>query len=541
MLPEQFTNRMKELLKEEYEDFAACYGNDHAHSLRINPLKGTKEQYDQTSVFKEREPLKEQVAWEENGFYYEDSLQPGKHPFHEAGVYYIQEASAMAPAAICKREDPDFGSFTDAERTGTENDTEGQREKKNSDDFRFFGERILDLCAAPGGKSTQMAAAMAGRGILFSNEIHPARAKILSENIERMGIVNDIVLNHDPKVLAEHFPSYFHRILVDAPCSGEGMFRKNEEAVEQWSLENVKLCAGRQEEILECAYTMLMRGGILVYSTCTFAPEEDEEMMAHFLAKHPDMKLLPVPLAGGMEPGLVRQEALMKLLQNQGQSKKEITYDMEERFRKELQKTVRLWPHKVNGEGHFAALFQKEGTLSVIQEVSGMQDKECRKSKKGSSFQKGKDKKSQSVSNQMTEAIAAFEQFEAQTLKSSWREGKERASYLTFGDQLYLVPEGTPDLHGLKVLRPGLHLGTFKKDRFEPSHALALSLKSKDVKDTIDLSVEDAIKYIEGYTFPAQDRKGWCLVTVEGYSLGFGKAAGGSLKNHYPKGLRKSC
>ena len=155
MLPEQFTNRMKEMLKEEYEDFAACYGNDHAHSLRINPLKGTKEQYDQTSVFKQREPLKEQVAWEENGFYYEDSLQPGKHPFHEAGVYYIQEASAMAPAAICKRADPDFVNSEDAEKTGNENDTEGQREKKSSDDFRFFGERILDLCAAPGGKSNQ--------------------------------------------------------------------------------------------------------------------------------------------------------------------------------------------------------------------------------------------------------------------------------------------------------------------------------------------------------------------------------------------------
>ncbi len=498
MLPEQFTNRMKEMLKEEYEDFAACYGNDHAHSLRINPLKGTKEQYDQTSVFKETEPLKEQVAWEENGFYYEDSLQPGKHPFHEAGVYYIQEASAMAPAAICKRADPNF---------------------VNSADFRFFGERILDLCAAPGGKSTQMAAAMAGRGILFSNEIHPARAKILSENIERMGIVNDIVLNHDPKVLAERFPSYFHRILVDAPCSGEGMFRKNEEAVEQWSLENVRLCAGRQEEILECAYTMLMGGGILVYSTCTFAPEEDEEMIARFLAKHPDMKLLPVPFVGGMQPGL----------------------DIEERLGREIHKTVRLWPHKVNGEGHFAALLQKEGTLSAIQEVSCSQDNDRKKLKKGSGLQKGKDKKSQSVSNQMTEAIAAFEQFEAQTLNPSWREGKEGASYLTFGDQLYLVPEGTPDLHGLKVLRPGLHLGTCKKDRFEPSHALALSLKSKDVKDTIDLSVGDAIKYIEGYTFPAENRKGWCLVTVEGYSLGFGKAAGGSLKNHYPKGLRKSC
>ena len=409
---------MKELLKEEYEDFAACYGNDHAHSLRINPLKGSKEQYDQTSVFKQREPLKEQVAWEENGFYYEDSLQPGKHPFHEAGVYYIQEASAMAPAAICKRADPDFVNSEDAEKSGTENDTEGQREKKSSDDFRFFGERILDLCAAPGGKSTQMAAAMAGRGILFSNEIHPARARILSENIERMGIVNDIVLNHDPKVLAERFPSYFHRILVDAPCSGEGMFRKNEEAVEQWSLENVRLCAGRQEEILECAYTMLMGGGILVYSTCTFAPEEDEEMIAHFLAKHPDMKLLPVPLAGGMEPGLVRQEALMKLLQNQGQSKRKTTYDMEERFRKELQKTVRLWPHKVNGEGHFAALLQKEGTScpevngremnrdlisnmgeapSVMRSASHSRDCDRKKMKKGSTFQKGKDKKSQSV------------------------------------------------------------------------------------------------------------------------------------------------
>ncbi len=556
MLPEQFTNRMKEMLKEEYEDFAACFGNDHAHSLRINPLKGTKEQYDQTSVFKEREPLKEQVAWEENGFYYEDSLQPGKHPFHEAGVYYIQEASAMAPAAICKRAEPNFVSSADDAKIGIGNGTEGQREEKNADNFRFCGERILDLCAAPGGKSTQMAAAMEGRGILFSNEIHPARAKILSENIERMGIVNDIVLNHDPKVLAERFPSYFHRILVDAPCSGEGMFRKNEEAVKQWSLENVRLCAQRQEEILECAYTMLMGGGILVYSTCTFAPEEDEEMIAHFLAKHPDMKLLPVPLVGGMEAGLAMSEPLMKLLQNQGQSEKNTAYDTKERFRKELQNTVRLWPHKVQGEGHFAALLQKEGTAclkendremnrafgsnlgegsSVMRSSSRLQDNDQGKTKKR------KNKKNHSGSNQMTEAIAAFEQFEAQTINPSWREGKKNASYLTFGDQLYLVPEGTPELHGLKVLRPGLHLGTCKKDRFEPSHALALSLKSKDVKDTIDLSVEDAIKYIEGYTFPAENRKGWCLVTVEGYSLGFGKAAGGSLKNHYPKGLRKSC
>ena len=159
--------------------------------------------------------------------------------------------------------------------------------------------------------------------------------------------------------------------------------------------------------------------------------------------------------------------------------------------------------------------------------------------KKGSTFQKGKDKKSQSVSNQMTEAIAAFEQFEAQTLKSSWREGKERASYLTFGDQLYLVPEGTPDLHGLKVLRPGLHLGTFKKNRFEPAHALALALCPKDVKHVWNLSVEEAAAYLKGQTFSAEGEKGWYLICVDDCSLGWGKLAGGVMKNHYPKGLRK--
>lgn len=534
MLPEQFTNRMKEMLKEEYEEFAACYGEDHAHSLRINTLKGTKEEYDRTSVFQNREVLKEQVAWEENGFYYEDSLQPGKHPFHEAGVYYIQEASAMAPAAICRRATPDFGKSTESGYEKNGNGANEQAEGEDMDALKFRGERILDLCAAPGGKSTQMAAAMAGRGILFSNEIHPTRAKILAENVERMGIVNDIVLNHDPKVLAERFPSYFHRILVDAPCSGEGMFRKNEEAVDQWTPENVRMCAQRQEEILECAYTMLMNGGILVYSTCTFAPEEDEGMIAHFLKKHPDMKLLPVPLVGGMMPGAAYGETYVEA--------------KEQRISPELTKTVRLWPHKVKGEGHFAALLQKEGTAhrdvnaetaAAGREFPGRQKEEYRKQDKHN--RKGNAGKGKDKNGGMAEAIAAFEKFESETLNPSWREGKERTSYLAFGDQLYLVPEGTPDLHGLKVLRPGLHLGTCRKDRFEPSHALALSLKSKDVKDIIDLSVEDAIKYIEGYTFPVKDRKGWCLVTVEGYSLGFGKAAGGSLKNHYPKGLRKSC
>ena len=524
---EYFEQRERALLGDRFDVLYAAPQETAERGVTVSALRSSPEQFAAKADF----PLEASPFCKAAFVVHQPDFKPGRHPYYHAGVFYSQEPSASSAAPLL-----------------------GVRP----------GMRVLDMCAAPGGKSSQLAAALQGHGVLVSNEYVAARADILKSNLERMGVSNAVVLNESPARIADALPEFFDRVLVDAPCSGEGMFRKNEEAVEQWSLENVKLCAGRQEEILECAYTMLMGGGILVYSTCTFAPEEDEEMIAHFLAKHPDMKLLPIPLAGGMEPGLVRQEALMKLLQNQGQSKRETTYDMEERFRKELQKTVRLWPHKVNGEGHFAALLQKEGTAClevngremnrdlisnmgeapcVMRSASHSSSRDCdrKKMKKGSTFQKGKDKKSQSVSNQMTEAIAAFEQFEAQTLKSSWREGKESATYLTFGDQLYLVPEGTPDLHGLKVLRPGLHLGTFKKNRFEPSHALALSLKSKDVKDTIDLSVEDAIKYIEGYTFPAEDRKGWCLVTVEGYSLGFGKAAGGSLKNHYPKGLRKSC
>lgn len=210
----------------------------------MNPQKGDDASFLNRMVFS-----LERVPWAEHGYYYTAQDTPGKHPYHEAGVYYIQEPSAMAPAAYLTRQMADGA-----------------------------GERILDLCAAPGGKSTQIAAAMAGRGILISNEIHPARAKILSENIERMGIANAVVTNETPQRLAEHFSEYFTRIMVDAPCSGEGMFRKNEEACEQWSTQNVELCADRQDEILDCAASMLAGGGRLVYSTCTFAPAEDEEV-----------------------------------------------------------------------------------------------------------------------------------------------------------------------------------------------------------------------------------------------------------------------
>ena len=465
MLPEQFTNRMKQMLGEEYEDFLKCYESHHAPSLRINGLKGTRQQYEERLESRERELLREQVCWEENGYYYEEPLQPGKHPFHEAGVYYIQEASAMAPAAICCRA--------------------GSSMKEP--------ERVLDLCAAPGGKSTQMAAAMQGRGILFCNEIHPARAKILSENVERMGIANAIVMSHEPQTLAKRFPEYFDRILVDAPCSGEGMFRKKEEASLQWSMDNVTMCAQRQDEILECAYQMLQPGGIMVYSTCTFAPDENEGSVSRLLSNHEDMKLLEIPLVGGMEHG--KEYGLSKVAEH-------------------IERTIRLWPHKLQGEGHFVALIQKEGEKHLKEENGHARIEKA--------------------------AVSLFESFAKETLCDSWKRERESGAYLMFGEQLYLLPEGTPDLAGLKVLRPGLHLGTIKKQRFEPSHALALYLKKEEVKGTIDLSIEDAVKYIQGYTFPTEKGNGWYLVTVKGYSLGWGKAAAGVLKNHYPKGLRKA-
>ena len=265
MLPEAFTNRMQKMLKEEYPDFLQSYNETRNQALRLNPLKGDSGRFLDVSSF-HLTP----VPFAENGYYYEEEDRPGKHPYHEAGVYYIQEASAMLPAQLL-----------DAKP----------------------GERVLDLCAAPGGKSTQIGAAMGGEGILICNEIHPARAKILSENIERMGIINAIVVNHSPDVLAQHFPAYFDRILVDAPCSGEGMFRKNEEACSEWSPENVTMCAERQDEILDYAAQMLAVGGRLVYSTCTFAPEEDEGSVSRFLKRHPEFSVVPVEYRDGMEAG----------------------------------------------------------------------------------------------------------------------------------------------------------------------------------------------------------------------------------------------
>lgn len=459
MLPQDFINRMKDMLGAEYEVFEKSYELPKYQSLRLNPLKTEKERFLKEATFS----LKE-VPWCENGFYYEAADTPGKHPYHEAGVYYIQEPSAMAPVEYLEVKP---------------------------------GERILDLCAAPGGKSTQIATALRGQGMLICNEIHPARAKILSENIERLGIQNAVVLNETPAKLAAMFDSYFDKILVDAPCSGEGMFRKNEDACGEWSLSNVELCGTRQDEILDCAASMLKPGGKLVYSTCTFAPIENEGSIYRFLERHPEFDTEEAALYEGMTNGKLEW------------------YTDDSSREEQIARTIRLWPHRLKGEGHYLAVLKKEGSLSADFKgycknppEMGISEKDC----------------------------VEYTTFVNENLKVVLQ-GKK----IKFGEQLYLIPEDMPSLKGLKVLRPGLHLGTLKKNRFEPSHALALALNSEKVLHSVNLTSDsyDIKAYLNGQTLNTEGEKGWYLVQVDGYSIGWAKLAGMVLKNHYPKGLRK--
>lgn len=369
------------------------------------------------------------------------------------------------------------------------------------------GERVLDLCAAPGGKSTQLGAKMGGRGILVCNEIHPARAKILSENIERMGIANALVTNETPEKLAEHFPGYFDKILVDAPCSGEGMFRKHPEACREWSAENVEMCAQRQDGILDCAARMLKDGGRLVYSTCTFAPAEDEGSVLRFLARHPEFAVEDAQKWEGMTPG---NAGWAQEYGSLGDAAEEAFL---EAHKGAPERTVRLFPHHLKGEGHYLAVLKKGGEAqenvrarSLYGIQKGISEKDC----------------------------APWREFEAENLNI-----RLDGTFLKFGDQIYVAPKELPALQGLKVLRPGLHLGTLKKGRFEPSHALALALSPADARRCAKLDLLQAKQWIGGMTVLWDGEKGWYMAALEGYGLGWGKLAGGILKNHYPKGLRK--
>lgn len=494
-LPEAFCQRMRELLGEEAEDFFGSYQREREYGLRYNPLKCKC-----TNIFEEKQNRElgwnlAPVPWCVGGYYYKPKYQPGRHPWHEAGVYYIQEPSAMSAVELL--------------------------------DVRP-GQKICDLCAAPGGKTTQIAGKLRGQGLLVSNEFYGNRAKILAQNVERMGIANTVVLNESTEHLAQVFVEFFDRILVDAPCSGEGMFRKEPEAIQEWSLENVALCAGRQQEILDHAAEMLKPGGVLVYSTCTFAPEENERCLCRFLECHPEFSV---------ETSEIGEEYF-----SHGQAAWAVSEGSSaEVWMQQTAKSYRLWPHKLHGEGHFAARLKKAGSLDG--EENADQDKPAEKRRR-----KSRGARSQEAAR-MEAAVSDFRKFQEETLQINLEETLP-GRYVLFSEQLYLLPAGMPEPDGLKVVRAGLHLGACKKNRFEPSHALAMYLHPEEVRQSVELSqgagkteeaetYGEALKYLHGETVACdRGQKGWTLVCVDGFSAGWGKAQNGVVKNHYPKGLR---
>ena len=431
-LPQAFIENMKKQLPaNEQEAFFAVYTQKPYKGVRLNPLKGGRYAIKPLLPF-----LGEQIPWEENGFY-TDEEKIGGHPLHFAGAFYSQEPSAMSAAPLL--------------------DVQPH-------------EKVLDLCSAPGGKGTQLACQMQGKGLIVLNEPVYTRAKILLSNVERMGIKNAVVTSHLPEELSPLFPCYFDKILVDAPCSGEGMFRKNsEEALAEWSEENVALCAKRQKHILEHATKMLKLGGRLVYSTCTFAESEDEGQVRDYLQNYPQMRL-------------IKQE--------------------------------KLYPHKVKGEGHFVAVFEKTA------------DENCQTAK---SLPLAKPQ----ISKTSEKLYRAFESACFTTVQFT-------ALHEANGN-IYGIPDGAFAWKGLKALRVGVHLGEMKNGRFEPSQALALSAKAEECKNTVRLTLGDARteKYLRGETIDDEGENGWCVVCVENCTLGFGKRVQGTVKNHLPKAVRK--
>lgn len=441
-LPQQYIEKMKKLLGEqEYQEYLQCFEQKPQIGLRINPLKWSKQEYFKKGLFGT-----EEVAWCEEGIYCREEMRPAKYPYYYAGLYYIQEPSAMSPAAILPIEKDDC---------------------------------VLDICAAPGGKSTQLGAKLNHTGVLVCNDISAGRTKALLKNIELFGIVNSIVMSETPQKLSKHFKNYFDKILIDAPCSGEGMFRKDIDMVKNWNVELIERCIQQQKEILEYCAVMLKSGGMMLYSTCTFSVEENEEIIQQFLQKHREFAVVPIEKKWGFQKGIGLEEC------------------------------ARLFPHKIKGEGHFLALLQKKGE------------------KRNFIFEAEKE--------QIDNRISLFEEFEKQVLKPNWQ--KIEGIYKIYGDDLCYMPKNVPELKGLRVLRSGLKLGTFKKNRFEPSQVLALALNKDDFNNYVDFTVEcdDVIRYLKGESIAVPEpRDGWSVVCVDGHTLGWGKLQKGRLKNKYP-------
>ena len=458
-IPPLFLERMSRLLGDEYPAFAESLNAAPKSGLRVNTLKLTAERFKEIAPFS----LGENVPWCPSAFVLDGEERPGLHPYHMAGLYYMQDPSAMSPAELLNPQP---------------------------------GELVLDLAAAPGGKTTHLAALMQGSGLLVANEIKDKRVGHLAQNVERWGAGNVVVTNETPERLADHFGAFFDRVLVDAPCSGEGMFRKDMGARMDWSPEMVAGCAARQRNILRVAAKLVRPGGFLLYSTCTFAPEEDESSINGLLNGKADgngleiFEVVALPQLPGFAPGRpdwVEGENVSATLSG----------------------AARLFPHRLEGEGHFACLLQKKDA------GGGERPEQARRVRLSKEF------------------WGLWRGFAQDVLSVDLTEERLRVA----GERLYFVPEESIDFGRLRVVHPGVWLGTFKKERFEPAHPLALFLKPGEAKNTLDLPVDgrELAAYLRGESIPA-DVKGWTLVTVSGFGIGWGKGVQGALKNHYPRG-----
>lgn len=440
-LPSKFIDEMKEMLGDEFDDFLASYDEDYYRGIRCNTLKITPSEFEKKVPF-----VSEKVDWVQNGYYTSEDEQPAKHPYYFAGLYYIQEPSAMMPASQLPVEP---------------------------------GDRVLDLCAAPGGKTTELGAKLKGEGVLVSNDISASRAKALVKNVELFGIKNAVVVSESPDKLAERLEGYFDKILVDAPCSGEGMFRKVHSIAKNWEQYGSQYYADIQRTVLPSAVKMLKPGGMMIYSTCTFSKLEDEDSISFILENNPDMELI---------------------------------------------ESHKLFPHKIKGEGHFVALLHKKDTATALAVESSAKDgKEKGTINKYDTKVRSKYKK---ISDE------AFDFFESIGFKI------DVSRLWVNEDRINMLPEDVPDLSRLRVLRTGLFLGEMKKGRFEPSQSLALALKAEEYPNVLDLKLDDdrVVRYLKCESIDVEDGEvsdGYCLVAVDGYPLGWGKVDKGRFKNKY--------
>jgi len=461
MLPIDYENNMKQLLanlgNDEFTKYIESFLAQRVCGLRINTLKISVADFLKISPFN-----LDVIPWTKDGFYYNNGY-PGRHSFYHAGLYYIQEPSAMYPAASLKPQP---------------------------------GDKVLDVCAAPGGKSVQIAAQLKGEGLLVSNDINEERVRALVKNIEMAGIKNCIITNDTPANLKKRFEGYFDKILVDAPCSGEGMFRKDEDAIKSWENFKSDKCREMQDDILDNINFMLKPGGLLIYSTCTFTPHENEETIHDFLKRFPYYTLEELPKIAGIADALP------------------VYADGDENFKK----AARLWPQRIRGEGHFTALLRKNEDCEFVE-----------KYKKILSYK---------VSNEIPEVLIEFHK---KNLKVAPWEG----FYCMMGDNVYYLPVEPPCLDNIKVARLGLFVGTIKGNVLKPSHPYILALPCDAFLRVLDLQPDDMNlqKYLRGDTLVCSEEQlpdnGLIAIRTSGYTVGMGLAQNGIVKNLYPKGWRR--